>query len=176
MPASGSNLVVLAVIAGAHGVRGDVRIKPFGDADRVCSYGPFLDEAGQVILTPVHANPGPKGALTVRVKENLTREQVQALKGALLHVPRAALPDLDENEFYCSDLIGLRADNLEGDTLGEVKAVHDFGAGTLLEISGPDGVWLLPFTKTAAPRVDMKAGKIIANPPKIRAGGEQKEE
>lgn len=161
------DLVVIAAIAGAHGVRGDARIKPFGDPEAVCAYGPFLDQAGAVVLTPVKARPGPNGTLVVGFKEPTTREQVQALKGTLLHAPRAALPALDEDEFYYADLIGLAVEDLDGETLGQVKSVQDFGAGDLLEISGPDGVWFLPFTKDAAPHVDVAAGKIVANPPQV---------
>jgi len=167
------DLVVIAAIAGAHGVRGDARIKPFGDPGKVCSYGPFLDKAGQVVITPTRARPGPNGALTVGLKENLSREQVQAMKGTLLHVPRSVLPDLEEDEFYYSDLIGLRVEDLDGAPLGKIKSVQDFGAGDLLEISGPDGVWFLPFTKTATPHVDLHGGKVVANPPETIEGDEK---
>jgi len=173
MPAPKEELVVIAAIAGAHGVRGDAKLKPFGDASQVRSYGPFLDKSGAVILTPTQAKPGPNGTVIVRLKERLTREQVQAMKGTLLHVPHSALPELDEDEFYYSDLIGLDVENLEGETLGKIKSVQDFGAGDLLEISGPDGVWFLPFTKDAAPHVDLKAGKLVANPPEVIEGDEK---
>lgn len=176
MPAPAKELIVIAAIAGAHGVRGDVKVKPFGAADQVCSYGPFLDKAGAVVITPTQAKPGPNGTLTVRIKENLTREQVQALKGTLLHAPRAALPELEEDEFYYSDLIGLDVEDLEGQALGKIKSVQDFGAGDLLEISGPDGVWFLPFTKAAAPHVDLQAGKLVANPPEVIEGDEKEGE
>ena len=98
---------------------------------------------------------------------------MQAMKGTLLHVPHSALPELDEDEFYYSDLIGLDVENLEGETLGKIKSVQDFGAGDLLEISGPDGVWFLPFTRDAAPHVDLKAGKLVANPPEVIEGDEK---
>ncbi|VXC86463.1 Ribosome maturation factor RimM [Oceanicaulis sp. 350] len=176
MPAPEEELVVIAAVAGAHGVRGDVKIKPFGDPAQVCSYGPFLDKSGAVILTPTQAKPGPNGTVTIRLKENLTREQVQAMKGTLLHAPRSALPELEEDEFYYSDLIGLNVEDLEGEALGKVKSVQDFGAGDLLEISGPDGVWFLPFTKTAVPHMDLAASKLVANPPETIEGDEDKDQ
>lgn len=176
MPAHEEELVVIAAVAGAHGVRGDVKIKPFGDPSQVCSYGPFLDKSGAVILTPTQARPGPNGTLTLRLKENLTREQAQAMKGTLLHAPRNALPELEEDEFYYSDLIGLAVEDLEGEALGKVKSVQDFGAGDLLEISGPDGVWFLPFTKEAVPHMDFAAGKLVANPPETIEGDEDKDQ
>ena len=166
------DLVVIAALAGAHGVRGDAKIKPFGDPALVCSYGPFLDKAGAVILTPTRAKPGPNGTVIVQLEQSLTREQVQAMKGTLLHVPHSALPELDEDEFYYADLIGLAVEDLDGASLGKIKSVQDFGAGDLLEISGPDGVWFLPFTKDAAPHVDLAAGKVIANPPDVIEGDE----
>ena len=176
MPAPEEELVVIAAVAGAHGVRGDVKIKPFGDPAQVCNYGPFLDKSGAVILTPTQAKPGPNGTVTIRLKENLTREQVQAMKGTLLHAPRSALPELEEDEFYYSDLIGLIVEDLEGEALGKVKSVQDFGTGDLLEISGPDGVWFLPFTKAAVPHMDLAAGKLVANPPETIEGDEDKDQ
>jgi 16S rRNA processing protein RimM len=142
----------------------------------VCSYGPFLDKSGAVILTPTQGKPGPNGTVTIRLKETLTREQVQAMKGTLLHAPRSALPELDEDEFYYSDLIGLDVENLEGEPLGKVKSVQDFGAGDLLEISGPDGVWFLPFTKDAVPHMDLAGGTLVANPPETIEGDEDKDQ
>ena len=168
------DLVVIAAIAGAHGVKGEARIKPFGDPDALCDYGPFLDESGAVLLTPKSVRPGPNGLVVVRFKESVTREQLLAMKSTRLHVPRAAMPEPDEDEFYYADLIGLTVENLDGAALGRVKAVQDFGAGDLLEIAGPEGSWFLPFTREAVPHVDVKAGRIVADPPEVDAeeGGE----
>ena len=161
-------LVVIGAIAGAHGVKGDVKIKPFTqDPQAVFEYGPFLDESGQVIFTPVRWKPTKDGFITF-LKEVITRETAQALKGTRLYAPREAFPDLDEDEFYYSDLMGMRAENLDGAPMGEVKAVFDYGAGDLLEIhKTPErkGAWLLSFTKDAVPHIDLKARKIIINPP-----------
>lgn len=155
-PAPG--LVVIAALAGAHGVRGEAKIKPFGDADCVCRYGPFLDAAGQVVLTPVRSKPGAGGMVIASVRENLTREQLMAMKGTLLHVPRAALPAPDEDEFYHADLIGLQARDAVGEPLGRVRAVQDFGAGDVLEIAGPGGILYAPFTRDTVPHVDLAGG------------------
>jgi 16S rRNA processing protein RimM len=159
------DLVVIGAVAGAHGVRGDAKLKAFGDAAALCRYGPLLDEAGAVILTPKGSKPGPNGLVIAWFEERLTREQVQALKGTRLCVPREVLPEPDEDEFYHADLIGLAVEDLEGEALGRVASVQDFGAGDLLEIDGPGGRWFLPFTKAAVPHVDLKAGKLIADPP-----------
>jgi 16S rRNA processing protein RimM len=165
-------LIVIAALAGAHGVRGEARIKPFGDPDALCSYGPFLDEHGAVVLTPVRARPGPDGQLIVTVKETLTREQLAAMKGALLHAPRDALPEPDEDEFYHADLIGLAAETPDGTALGRVRAMHDFGAGDVLEIEGPGGVFFIPFTREAVPVVDIGGGRVVVIPPQADAGDE----
>lgn len=159
------DLVVIGAVAGAHGVRGDAKLKPFGDANALCSYGPFLDETGAVLLTPRGARPGPNGFVIAWFAERPTREEILALKGSALHVPRSVLPAPEEDEFYHADLIGLRVQSLDGATLGAVAGVHDYGAGDLIEVTGPDGAWYLPFTKAAVPHVDLKAGVLTADPP-----------
>lgn len=159
------DLVVIGAVAGAHGVRGDAKLKAFGDPAALCRYGPLLNERGEVVLTPKGSKPGPNGLVIAWFEERLTREQVQALKGTRLCVPRAVLPAPDEDEFYHADLLGLTVESLEGEALGKVKSVQDYGAGDLLEVAGPDGVWFLPFTKAAVPHVDLKAGKLAADPP-----------
>ncbi|MGJ3230913.1 MAG: ribosome maturation factor RimM [Oceanicaulis sp.] len=161
------DLVVIAALAGAHGVKGEARIKPFGDPDLVCAYGPFLDEAGAVLFTPVSARPGPNGLVVARFKERVTREQLLAMKSTKLYVPREALPALEEDEFYYADLVGLPVEDLQGAPLGKVKAIQDYGAGDILEVAGPDGTLLIPFTRDAVPHVDVKTGKIVADPPEV---------
>jgi 16S rRNA processing protein RimM len=170
-----SDLIVIGAIAGAHGVRGDAKVKPFGDPTQLTAYGPFLDAAGAVLLTPVGSKPGPNGLSIVWFKERRTREEMQALKGTLLHAPRASLPELEDDEFYHADLIGLTVETLDGKPLGIVKAVHDFGAGDLLEVASETDTQLIPFTKAAVPHVDLKGGKLIANPP-VDGGETQAEE
>ena len=169
------DLVVIGAIAGPHGVKGEARVKPFGDGDAVCSYGPFLDAKGEVFLTPKSARHGPSGLVLVAFEEPLTREEVQALKSTKLYVPRAELPDLDEDEFYYTDLIGLSVEDLTGSALGKVKSVQDFGAGDLLEISGVDGVSFLPFTREVVPHIDIAGGKLVADPPEVDEDDEDAE-
>ena len=105
--AGNEKLIVVGAIKGAHGVRGEVRVKSFTAVpDDVFGYGPLLDEAGQIVLTPQSARPG-KDHFIVRPKEQKQKEAWDALKGMLLHVPRANLPDTSDDEFYIEDLIGL---------------------------------------------------------------------
>jgi 16S rRNA processing protein RimM len=166
------DLVVIGAIAGAHGVRGDAKLKAFGDPVALCRYGPFLNEEGDVLLTPKGSKPGGAGFVVAWFEQQMTREEMQALKGTLLYVPRTLLPATAEDEFYYADLLGLAVETLDGELLGKVKSVQDFGAGDLLEIAGPGGAWLLPFTKAAVPHVDLAAGKLIADPPEAVDGDE----
>ncbi|MGB0497997.1 MAG: ribosome maturation factor RimM, partial [Rubricella sp.] len=95
-----------------------------------------------------------------------TKEQADALRGVRLYAPRERLPDPGEDEFYHADLIGLDVFDTGGERLGRVRAIHDHGAGDLLEIAmGDKGEVLLPFTREAVPTVDIAAGRIVADPP-----------
>ncbi|MEO1531929.1 MAG: ribosome maturation factor RimM, partial [Pseudomonadota bacterium] len=94
-----------------------------------------------------------------------TREAAEALKGTRLHVPRSRLPRLPDDEFYHADLIGLAVQDTGGAPLGRVHAVHDHGAGDMLEVRGEGPALLLPFTRWAVPTVDLTAGLLIADPP-----------
>jgi 16S rRNA processing protein RimM len=155
-------LVAVAQIAGAFGVRGEVRVRSFTEDPEACfSYGPLMDAAGNAVLTPLSVRP-LKDVFGVTAKERRTREDWEALKGTMLHVPRAAMPaPQDEDEIYVVDLIGCTAFHLDGRRLGDVKDVQNFGAGDLLEIQPPDGPsFLLPFTRAIAPQIDLGARRV----------------
>ena len=154
-------LVCIAVLKGAHGVKGEARVLSFTENPESCfAYRPWRDEAGKPLLTPKHWRPG-KNEFIVPFEETFQREALDAMKGTLLYVPRSALPEPEEDEFYHADLIGLAVGDTNGKPLGRIVAVPDFGAGTLLEIDGPDGVFFLPFTKTAVPEIDLSAGRCV---------------
>lgn len=159
------DLIVIGAIAGAHGVKGDAKLRAFGDPAALTTYGPFLDDTGQVLLTPKSGRQSGGETVIAAFEEPVTREEIMALKGTLLHVPRSVLPTPDEDEFYYSDLAGLAVEDLEGQALGRVKAVQNYGAGDLLEIEAPGGSWFLPFTKDAVPHIDLDAKRLVANPP-----------
>lgn len=156
-----TQLVCIGAIAGAFGVRGEVKIKPFTADPMACAnYGPLLDAKGEVILTPVRPRLAKK-FIAVTAKEVTSREQAESLKSTKLYVLRAALPETDEDEFYYTDLIGLSVETIGGEDMGRIKAVHDFGGGDLLEIQTPGQKdWYHPFTKLAVPHVDIKDGKV----------------
>ena len=161
------DLVCLGAIAGAYGVRGEVRLKSFcAVPEDVAAYGALQTEDGASHFTVTLGRP-IKGGFTARLSGVATKEQADALKGVRLHAQRAVLPDPDEDEYYHADLIGLAVMDTGGAPLGHVRAVHDHGAGDLLEIHGPGlkNTVLLPFTLAAVPTVDLKAGRIVADPP-----------
>lgn len=129
--------VTLAVIIGAHGVAGEVRLKLFGaGVDALKSYKSF-DTAGR-ILTLQSMRPGPNGAVA-RFAEVGDRTQAEALRGTELTVLRSALPPLEEGEYYHTDLIGLPCFSSDGEGLGNIVAVENFGAGDIIEVERPTG-------------------------------------
>lgn len=154
-------LTCVAAVAGAHGVHGNVKIKSFtADPVAFASYGPLMNANGEVIFTPRSARPVSR-FFSLAVKEKNTREALEAMKSTKLYVPRAALPDVDEGEFYYSDLVGLSVETVEGESVGVVHAMHEFGAGDTLEIKPPKGPsFYHPFTLEHAPHVDIQAGLI----------------
>jgi 16S rRNA processing protein RimM len=140
-------------------------VKSFTAAlEDVCAYGPLLSESGALVLTPKSWRP-LKDAVAVTAMEVKTREQAEGMRGTALYVPRDALPPPEEDEFYAADLIGCRVEGVDGAALGEVKAVTDFGAGEILEITLNGVVWRLPFTKENTPQIDLKDRRIVADPP-----------
>ena len=164
-----SDLVVIAQIAGAHGVRGDMKVRSFTDQIEDCfAYGPLLNESGDVILNPKTIRWQKDNLFIVIPEEDRTREEWEALKGVNLHVSREALPEPDEDEFYIEDLIGCQLVHRDGRALGVVRHVHNFGADDLLDIEGPNGeAWMLAFTRENVPEVDMGSRKLIAEPEEI---------
>ena len=161
----GETRVCLGVITGAHGVRGLVRIRPFTEApEDVTAYGPLSDEQGARCFT-LTVTGQSKGDLLARIEGIADRDRAQALKGTRLYVARDVLPALDEAQtYYHADLLGLTAEDREGRPLGRVMAVHNFGAGDILELDGA-AARLVPFTRRAVPVVDLEGGRIVVDPP-----------
>jgi 16S rRNA processing protein RimM len=124
--------VVMAAVAGAHGVAGEVRLKLFtGSAENLKAHPRF--DAGGRVLTLKSVRPGPQGAVA-RFAEVSDRTGAEALRGTLLTVPRESLPALPPGEYYWHDLVGLPVVDEAGAALGSVVAVENFGASDLLEI------------------------------------------
>jgi len=159
--------LLIAAVAGAHGVRGLVKLKCFTeDPARVSAYGPITDETGareyRIAVLGL-----AKGGVLARLEGVTDRNAAEALKGTRLYVSRAALPDLAaEDEYYLADLVGLGVETRDGRPLGRVKAVLNYGAGDVLEIErGGAPTLLLPFTRAAVPVVDLPGRRLVADPP-----------
>lgn len=158
--------VTLGVIVGVHGVRGQLRVKSFTEVpEDIAAYGPLKDVAGK--RYELQVTGAAKGVLLVRIAGVGDRTAAEALKGAELLIDRDLLPEADEDEFYHADLIGLRAELVGGELLGEVAAVQNFGAGDLLEIrlDGSRKTVLVPFDGTSVPEIDLDAGRLVVDPP-----------
>ena len=142
--------VTLAAIAGAHGVRGEVRLKVFGEgAEALRAFSVF--GAGGRKLTLKSVRPANQGAVAT-FAEVTDRSGAEALRGTLLTVPRSALPPLGEGEYYHHDLLGLPCVSTDGQAIGHVAAVENFGAGDILEIEKPGGKrFMVPMNARAVP-------------------------
>lgn len=181
--------ICVGAISGAHGVRGEVRIKTFTEVpEDIGSFGALETEDG-VRSFELKVTREVKGGVAARLSGITGREAALALKGLRLYAPRSALPELaqasdtargteetegtKEEEYYQTDLIGLTvkwADGLRPE--GYIKAVHDFGAGDLLEIGLHRGAAdrkrqtvMVPFTREAVPEVNLAEGYVVADPP-----------
>ena len=159
--------ICVGAFAGSFGVAGEVRLKSFcAEPEAIASYGPLFTEDGAHSYNVTLTRP-VAGGLGARVNGVVTKEQADALKGISLYADRARLPKLPDDEFYHSDLIGLEARDTGGVLLGRVSAVHNHGAGDLLEIAG-EGLkqaLLVPFTLAVVPTVDLALGRIVVDPP-----------
>jgi 16S rRNA processing protein RimM len=156
-------LVLVARVSGAFGVRGEVRIRAYTDDPlSLLKYRSLKRADGSVGLTLVSGRAFKDG-LIARTEEISAKEAADALRGLDLYAPRSALPSPGEDEFYLTDLIGLKAQAQDGADLGVIKAVQNFGAGDLLEIQPPgaQSSWLLAFTAETAPQIDFDAGRIV---------------
>ena len=158
--------ICVGAIAGAHGVKGLVKIKSFTEEpDGVAAYGPLSDEAGEREFTLALAGRA-KGLIIARIDGVEDRNAAEALRGTRLYVERAALPPTAEEAYYHTDLIGLEAVGMDGAPVGEVKALYNYGAGDVIEIQRRDkDLLLLPFTKAAVPEVDLEGGRLVVREP-----------
>ncbi|MDA0701644.1 MAG: ribosome maturation factor RimM [Proteobacteria bacterium] len=160
------DLVCVGAFAGAHGVRGGVKLRSFTeDPEAIAAYGPLFDESGARRFE-IRLEGRSGGLLLARLNGVEDRNAAEALKGLRLYVPREALPPPEGDEFYIVDLIGLAVEGKDGEVFGKVLAIHDFGAGELLEIGTAEGrSEMIPFTAEAVPEVDQAGRRIVIDPP-----------
>jgi len=164
--ATPADYVALAEIGAAHGVRGAARLRVFAEeAETLTDCGPLALSDGRTIeITRLETSGGKLIAWFSGIPD---RTAVETLRGETLWLPRARLPEIDEDDtFYHVDLMGLAVIDAAGTVLGTVKSVQDFGAGDLIEVARPDGPSVyLPFTRACVPEVDIAGGRLVATPP-----------
>ncbi len=163
-------MILLGRITGAQGIRGEVVVHSFAATpEDVGSYGPLADAAGARSFKLKVVRLTPKGAVIARIAGVDDRNAAEALKGVELYVARDRLPAPDDGEFYHADLIGLAAVSPDGSTIGDVVAVHNYGAGDLVEIRliGGRSTELVPFTDSFVPSVDIAARKMVVVMPVV---------
>jgi 16S rRNA processing protein RimM len=163
--------ICIARIGAAHGVRGAVKLWTFTeDPLAVKAYGPLLTKDGARSFEVTTAREA-KGHLVATLKGIATREDAERLNGLELYVAREKLPATEEDEYYHADLIGLAAVNTADEPIGRVTAIHNFGAGDIIEIAPAHGAtMLLPFTNAVVPTVDLGAGRVVIELPKEIVG------
>lgn len=160
-----SGTLLLGVVIGAQGVRGEVKVKTFtGEPEALGDYGPLQDASAtrKFQLKVLRLSKGD--VVIARIKGVEDRNAAEALKGTELYIQRSALPEAGEGEFYFADLVGLTA-MMSGRVLGSVTAVHNYGAGDMLEVKTDSGrSAMVPFTDDAVPAVDLAAGTVTVEP------------
>jgi 16S rRNA processing protein RimM len=161
-----SGSVLLGAVIAAHGTKGEVRVKTFTLApENLGAYGSLTTEKGRS-LTVADLRSTKSDEAVVRFAGIGDRNAAEALKGAQLSVPREALPKPDTDEFYHADLLGVAVEDLAHTSLGKVRAIHNFGAGDVLEIETPAGVSeFVPFTSDVVRKVELPARIVIDPPP-----------
>jgi 16S rRNA processing protein RimM len=159
--------ICVARIGAAHGVRGAVKLWTFTeDPMAVMQYGPLATKDGARRFEVAHAREA-KGHLVAMLKGVATREEAERLNGLELYIPRSKLPATDADEYYHADLIGLSAVNAAFEPIGRVTAIHNFGAGDIIEIAPAHGAtMLLPFSNAVVPTVDLAAGRVVIELPR----------
>jgi 16S rRNA processing protein RimM len=143
-----------------------VRIKSFTETpEDIARYGPLTDDAGARSFD-LHLLGLAKGVVITRVAGIQDRRQAEALRGLRLYLPRSVLPETKAEEYYHADLIGLEAVLRDGTPVGQVRAIHDFGAGDTLELARPGAPSVMvPFTRAVVPVVEPAAGRLVLDPP-----------
>lgn len=156
--------ILLAQIGAAHGIKGEVRVKPFGDADMLDQYGKLETADGQKFR--IKRMRPQKNLLVVKFEGINSRNEAEALNGIELYIDRAKLPEPEEDEFYVSDLVGLTVVNASGQEIGVIKDVPNFGAGDMLEIRPTSGTdYYLPFSEEVVPEINFSSSTVTVIPP-----------
>ena len=173
-----SDLVLVGEIGAAQGLKGEVRLRSYTqDPADIGAYGPLRNEAGTETIEIERVRVTPK-AVIARIKGVTTREAAEALNRTRLYIARDALPKAADDEWYVADLIGLTAVSPDGAPIGTVAAVHNFGAGDIVEIAPAEGgpSRLIAFTDDTVPEVDVAGGRLVLIPPEELEAAEDDED
>lgn len=168
LPVTGADGLLVGAITGAAGLKGEVKVKTFtAQPTSIGQYGPLLTEDGRSFA--VEAVRALKGdVVVVRFKGINDRGSAETLKGVRLYVSRGALPETKKGEFYHADLLGLRVEDAEGNNLGVVSGIHNFGAGDMIEIEDERGeTTMFPFTRSVVKQIDIAGARIVVTPPAL---------
>lgn len=155
--------ILLGVITGVHGIRGELVVKSFAaEPEDIAAYGPLSDKSGSRAFKLKVIRVTPKGGVIVRVDGVADRNAAEALKGTELYIDRGKLPPASGDEYYHADLIGLDAVSPDGRPIGLITGIHNYGAGDLIEIrlANSTASELVAFTDTFVPTVDIAARRI----------------
>jgi len=158
--------ILLAQIGSPHGIKGEVRVKPFGEPEMLNQYGKLETRDGKKFK--IKRMRPQKTMMVVKFEGVNTRDEAESLNGVELFIDRAKLPEPeDEDEFYIEDLIGMNVLDEKGDQLGNILAVPNFGAGDMLEIkpSNSSSTFFLPFTREVVPEIDFENSNVKVVPP-----------
>lgn len=167
---SPENIICVGIIVSAHGIRGAVKIKPFTteplDLENYCEI--LLNKEGQAFPT-ITISGTKKDLLIAKVEGTTTRNDAETLKGTELFIMRDQLPEPEEGEFYYEDLVGLRVVSTDQADIGTVTAVHDFGAGDIIEIQlkDSDKTEMFAFTEENIPEINIPEGYLVLHLPEM---------
>jgi 16S rRNA processing protein RimM len=168
--------VLLAAVIAPQGLKGAVKAKLFTAAPDSLMRYPVLHDGKGRRFTITAFRSGKKGEAVMSFEGVESREAAEALKGLGLYIDREALPETGEEEFYHADLVGLEAQDQEGRIIGKLAAIHNFGAGDVVEITRPDGDnVLLAFTRETVPVIDIPGGRVVVAVPEDDEGGDHVE-
>lgn len=176
-PPSKRDLLCAGIIVGAHGIRGDVKVKSFlADSKIFASYSPYYNEEGYPQFEIESVKSQQNDNLVISFKGVVDRNQAEILKGKKLMFLRQELPKLDDEEFYHADLIGVNVKTLQKSSIGQVKSVQNFGSGDILEIvlSETLGTHYIPFTKEFVPEVNLREGYVCIDDQYLLSNQEEK--
>jgi len=162
--------LLVGEIGAAQGLKGEVRLRSYTQSPAdIAAYGPLEDETGAKLIEIEHVRVTPK-AVIAHIKGVTTREGAEALTRTKLYLPRDRIPAREareEGEWYVADLVGLKAVDPQGEIIGTVVAMHNFGASDIVEValaSGGENL-LVAFTETTVPEVDIDGGRLVLVPP-----------